>query len=68
MNSARPHILLSLSLALGIAGCSSGEPATNVPGDAMETQAYDGIAEGETIRVTGTEPFWGGDISGATFT
>ena len=39
-----------------------------VPGDTDETAPYDGIAEDEVLRFTGTEPFWGGEVSGKTLT
>jgi uncharacterized membrane protein len=32
----------------------------------QSTQAYDGIAVGETVTFTGTEPFWGGEVSRGT--
>lgn len=38
--------------------------APAVPGDTGDTQAYDGIHADETVRFTGTEPFWGGQVSG----
>ncbi|MCB2089056.1 MAG: hypothetical protein KDD98_09565 [Sphingomonadaceae bacterium] len=30
------------------------------------TDVYAGIGDAEVIRFTGTEPFWGGEVSGAT--
>lgn len=30
-------------------------------------QAFEGISEGETIRLIGTEPFWGGTVAGGNF-
>jgi len=55
-------------LALLLAACQSGvehDPADgNVPGDSASTRPYDGIAEGETVRFTGAEPFWGGQATG----
>jgi uncharacterized membrane protein len=36
--------------------------------DADSTQAYNGIGEDETVHFTGTEPFWGGEVSGTTLT
>jgi uncharacterized membrane protein len=35
---------------------------------ADDTQSYSGIAPGETVHFTGTEPFWGGEVSGGTLT
>ena len=39
-----------------------------VPGDASETAPYSEIAADEVLRFTGTEPFWGGEVSGETLT
>jgi len=38
------------------------------PSDAEDSDAYSDVAPGETIRFTGTEPFWGGEVSGQTLT
>lgn len=48
-------------LAMGLVGCGSG--STPVPGDVPR---YDGIAEGETIKLLGNEPYWGAKISDGT--
>jgi uncharacterized membrane protein len=45
--------------AATLAACQSG---SGEPGSGP-TDAFDGISEGETIRLTGTEPFWGGEIA-----
>jgi uncharacterized membrane protein len=75
-----PLVLLALPLALGACGSEpAGEDgaqtdrtaATQAPGDApgnADTAPYSGIAPGETIHFTGTEPFWSGDVSGQTLT
>ena len=42
--------------------------ASGVPGDTSDTHAYDGIHADETVRFTGTEPFWGGQVSGTLLT
>lgn len=52
-------------LALMLAACQSGGD-TNVPGDKSDTQPFSGIAADETLRFTGTEPFWGGEATGRT--
>ena len=36
--------------------------------DANSTEAYDGIAKDETLRFSGTEPFWGGQVGGGSLT
>lgn len=54
-------VVLALCL---LAACQSKEDAPT----AGPTEAYAGIAETETIRFTGTEPFWGGQIASGTAT
>ncbi len=52
-------------LALGLAACQpGGGHQTVVPGDSNEHTPFAGIALDETIRLTGTEPFWGGTLQG----
>lgn len=62
--AARP---LLLPIFLLCAGCGQGGPGGNLPGDS-DTQPYSGIAEDEELRVIGTEPFWGGDVTDNVFT
>ena len=50
----------------GSAPSAAGEPA--LPGDSRSTEPYDAIAPDEVLHFTGTEPFWGGEVSGATLT
>lgn len=53
--------IICLASALLLGSCQPGEDtATGAP-----AQAFDGIAVEETIYLTGTEPFWGGEISGS---
>ena len=64
--------LLAVATAV-LAGCSpaaqDGEPGdAHVPGDAASSQPYDGIKPDELLRFSGTEPFWGGRVSGGTLT
>ena len=47
---------------------TTSEPMSAVPGDTGDMTAYDGIREDETVQFTGTEPFWGGNVNGATLT
>lgn len=67
---------LALSAML-LAACQAGGAERGVPsgeaGDAAipdpdASGAYTGIDESETLRFTGTEPFWGGTASGASLT
>ena len=70
---------LSALLPLALAACGSepdatpaednaGTAANQAPGSAEDTAPYAGIAPGETIHFTGTEPFWSGVVSGQTLT
>ncbi len=38
------------------------------PGDLGDNAPYNGIAADETVKFTGTEPFWGGEVTGETLT
>ena len=51
-----------IALVLGLAACQAQERATGSgPGG-----TFGGIAPGETIHLVGTEPFWGGQVSGTS--
>ena len=39
-----------------------------MPGDSSDNQPFSGIAADEDLQLTGTEPFWGGKLSGGTLT
>lgn len=57
--------LLTVLACLLLAACSgqgAHDPAAQVPGEADDKSAYAGVPAGETIHLTGTEPFWGGTI------
>lgn len=43
-----------------LGACNTAGPEAN------EVPRFDGIAESETVRVLGTEPFWGAEIAGGT--
>ena len=51
-------------ITLLLAACSSAADNPNLPGNAQDDQPFAGIGEGEVINLTGTEPFWGGEIRG----
>ncbi|MCB2058943.1 MAG: hypothetical protein R3E09_04650 [Novosphingobium sp.] len=57
----------ALVLPFLLAACQSGS-GTGVPGDADDHTAYEGISMDETLRFTGTEPFWGGQVTGGSLT
>lgn len=62
----KPAIVPILIVVL-LAACQPGEGA-GVPGDAADHAPFSGIAEDETIRFAGTEPFWSGDAKGDRLT
>jgi uncharacterized membrane protein len=71
----RIPILMQLMPALALAAChgGAGSPSaapspTSTVVTAADTQAYSGIAPDEVVRFTGTEPFWGGQVSGQALT
>lgn len=58
------RILLPLAAALSLAACHSAQAPQSAEGDTADRQPYAGIAATETVRFTGTEPFWGGQVAG----
>ena len=67
------RIVCAAGAALLLVACQQGgaDDATatgaKVP-DANSTEAYNGIGEDETLRFSGTEPFWGGQVRGGSLT
>lgn len=61
--SRLPTALLAISLALS-ACHAGGTNGSNIPGDRSDTRPFEGVAATDTLRFTGTEPFWGGEILG----
>lgn len=55
-----------LPVLLLLAGCHSA--ANNLPGDPEDHRPWQGIAENETVRFIGTEPFWSGQVTGSRLT
>lgn len=62
------HLLPAIVAFLVLGACQATEPVEGVPGNAEDTAPYAGIGPDETVRFTGTEPFWGGTVSGAALT
>lgn len=63
----------ALILGLALAACDGSAPAgsettSNGIGDTEDNRPYAGIGEEEVLHFTGTEPFWGGEVSGGTLT
>ncbi|MGI8944186.1 MAG: COG3650 family protein [Qipengyuania sp.] len=48
--------------ALAAGACQAGSAG----GDDRSTEAFSAIGPDETIQFTGTEPFWGGEVRGAS--
>ncbi|MXP25994.1 hypothetical protein GRI39_08060 [Altererythrobacter indicus] len=62
----KPRVLPVL-LPVLLAACSSGDDP-RVPGDTLDSKPFAGISDSETLHLTGTEPFWGGEARGTTLT
>ncbi|MCH2486757.1 MAG: hypothetical protein MK010_03305 [Erythrobacter sp.] len=63
MKRSFPGSSFAALAALALVGC--GGSASSGP-DARETTAYTGIASGEAITLSGTEPFWNAQIESGT--
>lgn len=55
--------LTACLVALALGACQAGGDHS-LPGDSNDHAAYAGIGPDETIRFTGTEPFWGATAQG----
>ncbi|MFA7587813.1 MAG: hypothetical protein WCY11_16730 [Novosphingobium sp.] len=62
--SRTPLIALA---GLCLAGCHQGANSAKAP-DGADAEKFAGISAAETLRFTGTEPFWGGSATGETLT
>jgi uncharacterized membrane protein len=67
------RILCAAGAVLLLAACQQGDAAPGQATDARlpdadSSEAYNGIGEDETVRFTGTEPFWGGQVGGGSLT
>lgn len=58
----------ALALLLAACGSHGGARDSTTPTEGGKANAYAGIGAAETLRFTGTEPFWGGSATGATLT
>jgi uncharacterized membrane protein len=60
---------LPFAAAIMLLGACHASPSTdNMPGDAEDNAPFDLVAESETVRFVGTEPFWGGQVKGTALT
>ena len=62
--------VLALSCALAACNSSGGGNGNsgNLTSESRPGNAFSAIGEAEVLRFTGTEPFWGGTVSGKTLT
>lgn len=51
----------AIALPLLLAACGSGGRGADIPGETGSTEPFSGVAVNETLRFTGTEPFWAGE-------
>jgi uncharacterized membrane protein len=68
-------LFFAAASALVLGGCGERNESARIaqqgggtPADSAADAAYDGIREDETLRFTGTEPFWGGEVTGGRLT
>lgn len=59
-------LALAFSTLLLVGGCHARQDS--VPGDRADTRPWHGIEAAENLHFTGTEPFWGGEVSGSMLT
>ncbi len=52
-------------IAVVLASCGQGGPG-NIPGASGDETAFAGISKDAVINLTGTEPFWNGQVNGNT--
>lgn len=57
----------AILLALGLGALATACQQVETGQTAATAQTFDAIAPGETIRLVGTEPFWGGTVTGTEF-
>lgn len=67
-SSLRSRLPFALMISLVLSACQPNPDKPGMPGDEDDLNPYSGVAAGETLRFTGTEPFWGGEVSGDTLT
>ena len=63
-----PAILIPVLALLAACNSHGGPPDATTPAQGSKAATYAGIGAGDTLRFTGTEPFWGGSVAGETLT
>ena len=67
--SRHPSLFQRIAFLAAFAFLSSCHSAAdNLPGDSSDHRPWQDIAPDETVRFTGTEPFWGGEVAGSRLT
>ncbi|MGN3975308.1 COG3650 family protein [Tsuneonella sp. SYSU-LHT278] len=64
----RPTLHAAAVSVLALSACSSQPEPGSMPGDLGDDSPFAAISEGDTVRFTGTEPFWGGQVAGTALT
>ncbi|WP_067682723.1 COG3650 family protein [Tsuneonella dongtanensis] len=59
---------LALPFLALMTACSGGGSSDGLPGNPDDKAPFSAIGESETVRFTGTEPFWGGQVAGTALT
>lgn len=62
------HFAFLAAGLVALTGCGSDTPPEGLPGDAGNDTPFAAIGAAETVRFTGTEPFWGGQVVGTALT
>lgn len=61
--------LASALALLALAACHSGpHEGAAMPGDSQDHQPFSAVAPDEQLHFTGTEPFWGGEVTATQMT
>ena len=64
----RIAVLAAGLLAIALPGCRGQAAPEGIPGDTGDSTPFAAIGENETVKFTGTEPFWGGEVAGSSLT
>ncbi len=65
MGRGLTHAAVATALALAMQGCTPGGSGDDGIIKAGEAEVFDAIAADETVQFSGTEPFWGGEVTGS---
>lgn len=60
--------LLPIAAVIALSACQPGADEAAVPGDRKDDRPFSEISAKETVRFLGTEPFWGGAVTGDQMT